>query len=219
MRPVMKKDRVLLSSSSDVKEQQVDRHRLLFPRQLETVGPRAKEFVGCPGRPHETGRGVELRFQKVMTELVGQSATQCPSNQDFASREGGSVQPRHPAEHPLGGGSRQINGMAGPIGGERDPAQCAVRIDTRSPVADGDGYRGVVRCLRRSDPVPLEGDMPIERDTGGSPDGLRLGADPLHQRVGNAGRHHHVDGNRRNSQLTRKPQKERRTQEDHEEVL
>src|SRR6476646_4042087 len=71
---------------------------------------------------------------------------------------------------------------------------------------------GPIRCLSKvicqSNVIP-----------GGSPDGLRLGADPLHQRVCNAGRHHHVDGNRRNGRLTRKTQKERRTQEDHEEVL
>ena len=68
-----------------------------------------------------------------MAKLVGQCATQCPTNQDLLSGEGGDVQPRCVIEHAFGGGSRQVDRVAGTVGGERDPAQRAVRMASARP--------------------------------------------------------------------------------------
>ena len=150
---------------------------------------------------------------------MGQGATQCPANQNLLSGEGGGLQPRCVIEHTFGGGARQVDRVAGTVGGERDPAQCAVRIGFRSPVADRDGDRGVLRRIRRLDTVRIERDMPIERNACGSPDGLRFSADSMHQRVRDAVRNHYLDRNGRDSWFTGKPQKVHRAQHDHEQVL
>jgi hypothetical protein len=200
-------------------QQQADCSGLLFRRQLETVASQAEEFIGWPGRSHQTGQTVDFRSEKKVAKLMGQRATQCPTNQNLLGGEGGGVQPRCVIEHTSGGGSRQVDRVAGTICVNviQPSAPSGSASDCPSPIvmetAEWCGASG------RLDTVPIERDVPIERNACGSPDGLRLSADSMHQRVRDAARGYYFDRNGRDSWLTGKPQKVHHAQHDHDQVL
>jgi hypothetical protein len=118
----------------------------LFPRQVEPASVDRQKLLGGPCRAHEPLRGVFLRLQNVMSELVRERATQRTTDQTFVRTEHDVESSRRTANQLLSAGLRQMDPAIGSAGRKRDPSQ------RRLPLG-----QSVVRILDREGELPLRG--------------------------------------------------------------